>query len=76
MHVCIGQDLAVGTVPDGDSGSEDQLLGLLSASVQRFLSAGVRRDPADPPEHDQNTVRPYWGRYPVLLGDGNERKDI
>ena len=29
---------------------------------------GVRPDPDDPPEMDESTTRPYFGRYPVLLG--------
>jgi cytochrome P450 len=68
MHVCIGQDLAAGVVPRPDADPDGHLFGLLTGSVQRVLAADVRRDPADPPERDQNTLRPYWGRYPVLLG--------
>jgi cytochrome P450 len=69
MHVCIGQDLAAGVVPNAGAAPEDHLSGLLTGAVQRFLSVGVRRDPASPPERDQNTARPYWGRYPVLFGE-------
>lgn len=68
MHVCIGQDLAAGVVPRVGGDADNHLFGLLTGSVQRVLRAGVRRDPDDPPQRDQNTLRPYWGRYPVLLG--------
>ncbi len=68
MHVCIGQDLAAGVVPRGEGDVEGHLFGLLTGVVQSVLSAGVRRDPAHPPQRDKNTLRPYWGSYPVLLG--------
>jgi cytochrome P450 len=68
MHVCIGQDLAAGVVPRGEGDVEGHLFGLLTGVVQSVLSAGVRRDPANPPQRDKNTLRPYWGSYPVLLG--------
>jgi cytochrome P450 len=70
MHVCIGQDLAAGVVPRPGGDLDGHLYGLLTGSVQSVLTAGVQRDPADPPQRDQNTLRPYWGRYPVLLGGG------
>lgn len=69
MHVCIGQDLAAGVVPGQDADPERHLYGLVTGAVQRMFDAGVRRDPDDPPERDAGTARPYWGRYPVLLGD-------
>jgi cytochrome P450 len=68
MHVCIGQDLAAGVIPRGEDDVEGHLFGLLTGVVQSVLSAGVRRDPANPPQRDKNTLRPYWGSYPVLLG--------
>lgn len=68
MHVCIGQDLAVGVVPAPGKSPDDHLSGLLTGSVQQILNIGVRRDPGNPPERDKNTARPYWGRYPVLFG--------
>jgi hypothetical protein len=67
MHVCIGQDLAAGVVPREGADLDGHLFGLLTGSVQNVLAAGVQRDPADPPQRDRNTLRPYWGRYPVLL---------
>ncbi len=69
MHVCIGQDLAAGVVPRADFDADTHLFGLLTGSVQAVLTAGVHRDPENPPERDKNTLRPYWGSYPVLLGD-------
>jgi cytochrome P450 len=79
MHVCIGQDLAAGVVPRAATGSpgpapagppgrDDHLYGLVTGAVQRMFAAGVRRDPAHPPQRDASTARPYWGTYPVLLG--------
>lgn len=68
IHVCIGQDLAAGVIPREGADPAGHLFGLLTGSVQGMLSAGVRRDPDNPPERDRNTQRPYWGSYPVLLG--------
>lgn len=69
MHVCIGQDLAAGIVAAGeeDPGAR-HLFGLVPVAVQRMFLAGVRRDPAHPPQSDTTTARPYWSAYPVLLG--------
>ena len=69
MHVCIGQDLAAGVVSAGeeDPGAR-HLFGLVPVAVQRMFLAGVRRDPAHPPQTDTTTARPYWSAYPVLIG--------
>ncbi|SHK53146.1 Cytochrome P450 [Pseudonocardia thermophila] len=68
MHVCIGQDLAAGVVPGNDVDPDNHLFGLVTGAVRYMFTCGVRRDPDDPPVRDANTARPYWGRYPVLLG--------
>ncbi len=71
MHVCIGQDLAAGVVQRADTDPDDHLFGLVTGAVQHLFRAGVRRDPANPPQRDAATARPYWGTYPVLLGEGS-----
>jgi len=68
MHACIGQVLAAGLLArDGDV-ANDHLFGLVPEAVQALFDAGARPDPDDPPEMDESTTRPYFGRYPVLLG--------
>jgi hypothetical protein len=67
MHACIGQDLAAGLLPDPSADGE-QLFGLVPEAVQALFDAGARPDPDDRPEMDESTTRPYFGRYPVLLG--------
>jgi cytochrome P450 len=69
MHACIGQELAAGLVFAGDSTFDDHLFGLVPEAVQIMFDHHVRPDPDDPPEMDPSTTRPYFGRYPVLLGD-------
>lgn len=69
IHVCIGQDLAAGVVPRPGTDPDDHLYGLVTGAVQHLFRAGVRRDPQHPPQRDAATARPYWGTYPVLLGD-------
>jgi cytochrome P450 len=68
MHACIGQDLAAGLLFHDDSSIDDHTFGLVPEAVQVLFDAGARPDPADPPEMDESTTRPYFGRYPVLLG--------
>ncbi len=70
MHACIGQDLASGVAFDGDeSGSMDaHLFGLVPQAVQAIFDHGARPDPSDPPELDESTTRPYFGRYPIVFG--------
>jgi cytochrome P450 len=69
MHACIGQDLAAGLLFHEESTMDDHIFGLVPEAVQRLFDAGVRRDPDDAPEMDESTTRPYFGRYPVLLGN-------
>ena len=68
MHACIGQVLAAGLLARDGSIADDHLFGLVPEAVQALFDAGARPDPDDPPEMDESTTRPYFGRYPVLLG--------
>lgn len=68
MHACIGQDLAAGIAFDRSNSVDDHLFGLVPEAVQAVFHHDVRPDPDDPPEMDASTTRPYFGRYPVLLG--------
>lgn len=68
MHACIGQDLAAGLVATADEAADDHVFGLVPGAVQALFDRGARPDPDDPPEMDESTTRPYFGRYPVLLG--------
>ncbi len=69
MHHCIGQDLAAGAVLRADGGSE-RLWGLVPVSVRWLFANGCRPDPTAEPVPDPTTARPYFARYPVLLGPG------
>lgn len=69
MHACIGQDLAAGLLFHEESTVDDHIFGLVPEAVQMLFDAGVRCDPDDAPEMDESTTRPYFGRYPVLLGN-------
>ncbi len=66
MHACIGQDLAAGLsmVSEVD---DDHLFGLVPCAVQALFDHGARPDPESPPEMDESTTRPYFGRYPVIF---------
>jgi len=68
MHACIGSDLAGGLPNDPDDDPSEHLFGLVPQAIEAMMRANARRDPDDPPEMDTTTARPYWGKYPVLLG--------
>ena len=65
MHACIGQDLAAGLLFAPDTTVDAHLFGLVPLAVQALFDAGARPDPDDPPQMDESTTRPYFGRYPV-----------
>jgi cytochrome P450 len=67
MHACIGQDLAAGLVFHEDDVMDAHLFGLVPEAVQRLFDHGARPDPDDPPEMDDSTARPYFGRYPIVF---------
>ena len=67
MHACIGQDLAAGLIFDTESTEADHLFGLVPVAVQTMFDHGCRRDPEYPPEMDESTTRPYFGKYPVIF---------
>jgi hypothetical protein len=67
MHACIGQDLAVGLVFEPDETADGHLFGLVPVAVQTMFDHGCRPDPDNPPEMDDSTTRPYFGRYPAIF---------
>ena len=67
MHACIGQDLAAGLVFSPGATEEEHLFGLVPISVQAMFFNGCRPDPENPPEMDDSTTRPYFGKYPVVF---------
>ncbi|MEM9034709.1 MAG: cytochrome P450 [Actinomycetota bacterium] len=71
MHACIGQDMAAGLVLRDDADLDAHLFGLVPVAVQYLFDHGAHPDSDDPPEMDASTSRPYFGRYPVLLGSAD-----
>ena len=67
MHACIGQDLAAGLVFEPGETEDDHLFGLVPVAVQTMFDHGCRPDPDNPPEMDESTTRPYFGKYPVVF---------
>lgn len=68
MHICIGQDLAAGVLPQaGADDLSEHLFGLVPVAVQAMIDRGADVDPEDPPMMDTTTKRPYWARYPVVF---------
>jgi cytochrome P450 len=72
MHHCIGAELAAGATRRS-AADDDRLWGLVPISVQWLFRNGCRPDPDEAPTRDQATARPYFARYPVLLGDPADR---
>ncbi len=71
MHSCIGRDLAAGVLEETVPG-EKHLHGLVAIAVHGVLARGARPDPHQAPTMDPHTKRPYWGTYPILLGDASD----
>ena len=67
MHACIGQDLAAGLVFEPGETEQEHLFGLVPVAVQTMFDHGCRPDPDNPPEMDESTTRPYFGRYPIVF---------
>ncbi len=73
VHACLGQELAGGLECPADvrhstgSAPDGHLYGSIEVMAHAILSAGARRDPADPPTRDAFTTRNVWGRYPVVF---------
>lgn len=67
MHACIGQDLAAGLLFHEGDPLDEHLFGLVPQAVQCLFDHGCTADPAEPPEMDASTTRPYFRRYPVLF---------
>lgn len=73
MHACIGQDMAAGLVLHNDEDLDEHLFGLVPVAVQYLFDHGAAADPDDPPEMDESTSRPYFGRYPIVFTEGAGR---
>lgn len=67
MHICIGQDLAAGVLPQNVDDLSEHLYGLVPVAVQAMVDRGADSDPDEGPVMDTTTKRPYWGRYPVVF---------
>jgi cytochrome P450 len=67
-HSCIGRQLAVGVLPREDGKAEVRQYGSIPLILDRLFAAGIRPDPAHPPQMDVASGRPNWASYPVLLG--------
>ena len=67
MHACIGQDLAAGLSYDPERTQKDHLFGLVAVAVQKMFDHGAQPDAENPPEMDDSTTRPYFGKYPVIF---------
>lgn len=70
MHACIGQDMAAGLVAGAGQHQNEHLFGLVPTAVQYLFDHGAAADPNDPPEMDESTSRPYFGRYPIVFAEG------
>lgn len=69
IHACIGRQLALGVLPKpGAEKDEDNQYGTIPLVLHALFAANARRDPDNPPEMDQISGRPNWGKYPILLG--------
>ncbi|HEX6377032.1 MAG TPA: cytochrome P450 [Allosphingosinicella sp.] len=66
-HVCLGLNLAAGTVPKPGSDLATHHFGTVTAIVRALFDAGVAPDPKAPPLKDPTTTRVAWVRFPVIF---------
>ena len=67
VHSCLGRDLDGGVVPRKDTDPASHQLGIVALFVTALLARGAHQDPDDPPTRATHTLRPNWGRYPLLF---------
>ena len=67
VHLCLGRDLDGGVVPKADTDPATHQYGIVPLFVQALFERNARRDPDSPPQRAQNTERPNWGSYPILM---------
>ncbi len=67
MHACLGRNLAIGVEPRPDSDPATHQFGVVPLIVAALLKAGLRPDPAAPPERDERVTRMTFARYPVVF---------
>ncbi|MDA8366199.1 MAG: cytochrome P450 [Actinomycetota bacterium] len=67
FHACLGQELAGGLAPEAGADPSDHLAGAIVTMARILLEHGARPDPTDPPERDPESIRPHFGRYPVVF---------
>ena len=67
MHACVGAELDGGLEIDPDRPESESLFGTVAIMAHALLSAGGRRDPNNPPQHDPNSERKHFSTYPVIF---------
>ena len=67
MHACVGAELDGGLEIDPDRPESEALFGTVAIMAHALLSAGGRRDPDNPPQHDPNSERKHFSTYPVIF---------
>ena len=67
MHACVGAELDGGLEIDPDRPASEALFGTVAIMAHALLSAGGKRDPNNPPQHDPNSERKHFSTYPVIF---------
>lgn len=67
MHACVGAELDGGLEIDPERPESEALFGTVAIMAHALLSAGGRRDPNNPPQHDPNSERKHFSTYPVIF---------
>ncbi len=66
-HTCLGRDLDGGMVPRADTDPATHQYGIVPLLVRALLERNARPDPDRPATRSDQTERPNWGTYPILL---------
>lgn len=67
LHMCLGRDLDGGLPATPSTDPATHQYGIVTQLIRTLLSRHVRPNPKDPATPDAESLRPNWGRYPVLI---------
>lgn len=67
LHMCLGRDLDGGLASTDATDPATHQYGIVTQLIRALLERNVCRNPDDPATPDLESLRPNWGRYPVMI---------
>ena len=69
LHLCFGRDLDGGLLPEKNTNPDTHQYGIVTLLIKKLFEHNVQLDLNNPPEEDEKTERPNWGKYPIIFGE-------